>query len=89
MLPFSLVHYHCLVLMPDFPIIESINPSLLPRLVGVAGVPPLILGHFQHFAQLLLLLLHVLLQSGYYLLVVAHAHAYDYNVHDYLCSVCL
>ena len=59
-------------------------------LAGVAGVPPLALGHFQHFAQLLLHLLHVLLlQLGYYPLVVAHAHAYNYNFHDCLCSVCL
>ena len=59
-------------------------------LVEVAGVPPLVLGHFQHFAQLLLHLLHVLLiQSEHYLLVVAHAHAYGYNARDYLCSTCL
>ena len=57
---------------------------------GVAGVPPLALGHFQHFAQLLLHLLHVLfLQSGYYPVVVAHAHAYDYDFYDCLCSTYL
>ena len=37
-------------------------------LAGVAGVPPLVPVYFQHFAQLLLHLLHVLLlQSEHYL----------------------
>ena len=64
----------------------SVDPLLLPMLAGVAGVPPLAPGHFQHFAQLLLHLLHVLLiQSEHYLLVVAHAHAFDYDAHDSLC----
>jgi hypothetical protein len=90
MLPFSLVNYHYPIFLGDFPIIKSVDPSLLTRLVGVAGVPPLALGHFQHFAQLLLHLLHVfLLQLGYYPLTVAHATAYDYDVHDCLCSACL
>ena len=56
----------------------------------MVGVPPPALGHFQHFAQLLLHLLHVLLlQLGCYPLVVAHAHAYDYDFHGCLCSACL
>ena len=49
-------------------------------LVEVAGVPPLIPGHFQHFAQLLLHLLQVLLlYLGCHHLGVAHALAYDYG----------
>ena len=90
MLPFFLVHCHYLVFLQDFPIIVSVDPLLLPMLAGVAGVPPLVPVYFQHFAQLLLHLLHVLLiQSEHYLLVVAHAHAYGYNARDYLCSTCL
>jgi hypothetical protein len=88
MLPFSLVNYHYPVFLQDFPITLSVDPSLLAMLAGVAGVPPLALGYFQHLAQLLPQLLQVLLQSAYYPLVVAHAHAYDYNFHDCLCSAC-
>ena len=86
MLPFFLVYYHYPVFLQDFPIIVYVDPLLLPMLTGVAGVPPLVPGYFQHFAQLLLHLLHVLLlQSGYYLPMVARAHAYGYNVRDCLC----
>ena len=56
-------------------------------LVEVAGVPPLVLVHFQCFSQLLLRLLLVhLLYFGCYPLVVVQAHAYDY---DCLYSACL
>ena len=34
MLPFFLVHYHYPVFLQDFPIIMSVDPSLLPMLVG-------------------------------------------------------
>ena len=90
MLPFFLVHFHYPVFLQDFPIIMYVDPLLLPMLVGVAGVPPFLLGYFQHFAQLLLHLLHVLLlQSEHYLLVVAYAHAYGYDARDCLCFACL
>jgi len=90
MLPFFLVHCHYPIFLQDFPIILSIDPLLLPMLVGVAGVPPFLPGYFQHFSQLLLHLLHVLLlQSEHYLLVVAYAHAYGYDARDCLCFACL